>query len=124
MYEKKYSPIEIRDILSNIIISEKGKKGVSFSVENLSIANGYTRLHTSTIGVHVEFTLKQIYLPVLYFSTQGNPRFFIWHPDNHPAVDILQPRGIIEGTSFSPDNFYIDPKDLFVDGLKVMKQQL
>lgn len=120
--QKKYSQIELKELVKKIIISTKGKDKIAFNVESgLQIAYGYTRVQTSTFGVYIEFSLKQIYMPILYFSTQGNPHFFIWHPDNNPEVDILQPKDMIEGTSFLPDRFYIDPKELFTHGMRVMK---
>ena len=121
--QKRYSPAELKDVLKKIVIPEKGKEKIAFNVKSgLQIAYGYSRLQTSPLGVYVEFSLSQIYMPVLYFSTQDNHHFFIWHPDNHPEIEILQPRAIIEGTSFSPNNFYVDPKDIFTHGMRVMKE--
>ena len=120
--KKRYSPIELKALLKNIIISTKGKDKVAFNVESgLQIAYGYTSIQTSQLGIHVEFSLKQIYIPGLYFSIQNSQHFYIWHPDNNPKVDVLQPRGIVEGTNFLPDMFYITPKELFTHGMRVMK---
>ena len=120
--KKRYSPIELKSLLKDIIISTKGKDKVAFNVESgLQIAYGYTSVQISQLGIHIEFSLKQIYMPELYFSTQDSQHFYIWHPDNNPKVDVLQPRGIVEGTNFLPDMFYVDPKELFTHGMRVMK---
>lgn len=121
--KKRYSPIELEELVKKIIIPTKGKDKVAFRVESgLQVAYGYTCVQTSAFGVYIEFSLKQIYIPEMYFSTQCNTHFFVWHPDNTPKVDVLQPRGMIEGTNFLPDMFYIDPKKLFTNGMRVMKQ--
>ena len=121
MNKKRYSPIELREFLTKIIIPKKGKEKITFETKSgLSIAQGYKQLQTSVLGIYVEFDPSHIYISVLYFPSQNNHLFFVWHPDNNPEIDVLQPRGMIESTGFSPACFYIDPKDLITHGMPLI----
>lgn len=120
--QKRYGHSELIDLVSKTIIPEKGKSKIRFETEaKLGVAEGYTRLQTSAFGLFIEFSLSQIYMPVLYFPIQDNHLFFIWHPDNHPEIDILEPRFPIEGTGFLPSYFYINPKYVFTHGIRVLE---
>lgn len=123
MKNKKYDMLDIKLVLRRLVISTKGKSSIVFSSKNgIGFAEGYIGVQTSTFGVFIEFSYTQIYRPVLYFPGEENDNFFVWMLDG-TTKRILQPRWVVEGTAFSPHNYYVRPENVFTGGLRILKNE-
>ena len=123
MKNKRYDMLDIKLILKRLIIPVTGKRNVHFESENdIGFAVGYLNIQTSTFGVFIEFSYTQIYRPVLYFPGEENDNFFVWMIDG-TTKRILQPRWVVEGTAFSPHNYYARPENIFTGGLRILNEK-